>query len=222
MLHCPCTQTPPSSASAKFDEFLGLSSPSKRVDDQVPTDIAAWVDSLFASGSTSPSPKPASALAGVDGDVDALVGIRQLDVCSHKNSQINVPTERDMAVEDAQSFAPSPAISPEPTTQNKARQERKNGYNSREQKINRELLALLEERKVELWFGEHGIAGEKIVSAVRSSQWGEVIDRLNRSINGQSKPGTPSENLAQCLRDCGVVPKTAAGKVKKNWTQPVD
>eukprot|EP00961_Rhodomonas_salina_P134815 1813154-Rhodomonas_salina.1 len=75
---------------------------------------------------------------------------------------------------------------------------------------------------VELWFGEYGIAGAHCISAIRSSTWSDVIDRLNRSINSQGNPGTPSENLTQCLRDCGVVPRRVEGKTKKNWRKPVD
>eukprot|EP00961_Rhodomonas_salina_P300619 3939952-Rhodomonas_salina.1 len=235
----------PSMVRDDSTDLLGLMSPSASDDDAVPRymsrevsglvedeDTLRLVNSWFASRSTSPKQTSSSVLAGVDGDVDALAETRQLDGCSHNARPIEEPIERDMAmaVTDIEysapyieSSAPFPALSaPEPAADTKARHERKNAYNSREHKINRELLALLREGKVELWFGEHGIGGEQTISAIRSWTWGEVIDRLNRSINSESKAGTPSENLAQCLRDCGVVPKTEQGKVKKNWKKPVE
>eukprot|EP00961_Rhodomonas_salina_P195088 2634071-Rhodomonas_salina.1 len=127
-----------------------------------------------------------------------------------------------MAVIDVKPSTRVPALSaPEPTAESKERQERKNAYNSREHKVNREFLALRKEGKVELWFGEHGIAGEQTITAIRSSTWTEVIDRLNCSIKAQSTLGTPSANLAQSLRDCGVEPRIEEGKATKSWRRPV-
>eukprot|EP00961_Rhodomonas_salina_P261723 3537198-Rhodomonas_salina.1 len=185
------------------------------------------VDSWFASESTSSKPAASFAMAAVSGDVGSLVEKRQVGGGSYTDSPIEEPAACDWEMSMATGeFEPSashalPAVqAPADTT---SRPARANAYNSRQHNINRELCALADEGMVELWFGERGIAGEHCISAIRSSTWGDVIERLNRSINSKNnKVGTPSENLTQCLRDCGVVPRKVEGRSKKNWRKPVE
>lgn len=113
-----------------------------------------------------------------------------------------------------------------PKDKTNADKRNRNTYNSRERKVNQELRALAGEGIVRLWFGNQGIIGEQCISAIHSSRWVEVISRLDSSIDSKgskgSKPGTPSENLTQCLRDCGVVPKKKMDATNGKWSKPVD
>eukprot|EP00961_Rhodomonas_salina_P045096 605639-Rhodomonas_salina.1 len=89
---------------------------------------------------------------------------------------------------------------------NKKNAGRKNAYNSREQKLNATLHTLADEGMVRLSEGTQGIAGKRFtIAVIYSTNWGEVIARLDASIKSSGKKyGTPSENLTQCLRDLGV------------------
>eukprot|EP00961_Rhodomonas_salina_P056445 758430-Rhodomonas_salina.1 len=76
--------------------------------------------------------------------------------------------------------------------------------------------------------GAYGLRGEngcivRIIFKVGKERRAEVFDALNKSLNGQpDNPGGLAENVTQCLRDCGMVPRKAPGRRNFSWKNPVD
>eukprot|EP00961_Rhodomonas_salina_P076775 1030471-Rhodomonas_salina.1 len=98
---------------------------------------------------------------------------------------------------------------------------------TREAKVYEQLLQLQAKGSVTLQFGTHGVKKQvngAAICSIHSLCWGEVIDALNSCISSVSMgAGRPSENLTQCLRDCGVVPARKSVKATNYlWYDPLN
>jgi hypothetical protein len=104
-----------------------------------------------------------------------------------------------------------------------------NKYGSREPLLAEEFLRWSDEGVVEITFGKRGLrlryqkkCIERILF-VNIERMSEVVDGLNCSINSRpTVQGGLAENVTQCLRDAGVVPRKKADRTNLSWKKPVD
>ena len=105
----------------------------------------------------------------------------------------------------------------------------RNKHGSREPLLAEEFLRWSREGVVEITFGKRGLrlryqkkCIERILF-VNIERMSEVFDGLNCSINSRpTVQGNLAENVTQCLRDAGVVPRKKADSTNLSWKKPVD